>query len=226
MGFGIYARRVRDERLSTTQRHTALRHAIGQYCPLGYHATYAYLAATACPAPDFWRDSAALLRAMDALEASHTVWLRERAAFAAARRAEKTAGRRSPRCAAATRLHGPRWPGTKPPARPGLVAAVAQSHILFASRPSPEETFAGDAETRRLSDLHAALDTCACMYLTGVGHLDRATRGVLAETVRGIDRLVRPGYAPLNVYLLAWLRFARLLEYAADASEDPRVIGS
>ncbi|WP_255951277.1 hypothetical protein [Streptomyces odontomachi] len=234
MGFGTYVRRVRDEGLSAAQRHRALRHAVGQYCPLGFHATYAYLEATADPSPDFWRDPAALVRAVDALERSRSVWLVERAAFVAVRRAEKAAGRRSPRHADSARVHEPRWPGTEPPARLGLLAAVAQHHILLRSHRTPDETLvgasldetlvgasrddtlAGDGRLRRLDDLRARLDACACAYLTDRGHLDHSTRIALAGTVRGISRLVRPGYAPLNAYLFPWLRFGHLLAYASE----------
>ncbi|MER6306419.1 hypothetical protein [Streptomyces sp. NPDC001657] len=57
MGFGTYVRGGRDEQLPLARRHSALRRAVGQYCPLGFHATWAYLAAMAHPSPDlrFWQ---------------------------------------------------------------------------------------------------------------------------------------------------------------------------
>jgi hypothetical protein len=45
--------------------------------------------------------------------------------------------------------------------------------------------------------------------------VDAPAREALAETISGIERLVRPGWAPLNGDLLLWLRFANLVAYAA-----------
>ncbi|MEU9124039.1 hypothetical protein AB0C96_29965 [Streptomyces sp. NPDC048506] len=119
---------MRDEQLPLARRHTALRCAVGHYCPLGFHATWAYLTATARPSPDLRREPAALLRALETLEASRTVQLNELAAFAARRHAEKAAGRRTPRRIDTTQLWGPHWPSESAPSRLGLVAAVANRH--------------------------------------------------------------------------------------------------
>ncbi|AJT64750.1 hypothetical protein T261_3079 [Streptomyces lydicus] len=220
MGFQTYARRVRDEQLPLARRHTALRCAVGHYCPLGFNATWAYLAATARPSPDLSRDPAALLRALETLEASRTIRLNELAAIAARRHTEKAVGRRTPRPTDSTQLQGPRWPGATAPSRLGLVAAVADRHKDFRRLPYPDETLYRDSEAPQLAGLHARLDACATAYLTNLGHLEVSTRGALTETVRGIERLVRPGYAPLNGYLLMWLRFAHLAAYAAAAHRD------
>ncbi|MDV9192970.1 hypothetical protein R6L23_32990, partial [Streptomyces sp. SR27] len=64
---------MRDEGLPPARRHRALRSAVSEYCPLGFHATWAYLGATARPSPDLRRDPAALLRALGTLEASRAV---------------------------------------------------------------------------------------------------------------------------------------------------------
>ncbi|MFE1441065.1 hypothetical protein [Streptomyces sp. NPDC058739] len=93
MAFGTDARRVRDERLPLIRRHVALRCAVGQHCPLGFNATWAYLTATAVPAPELRADPAALLRALDTLEESRAVSIAETADFAVRRSAEKAAGR-------------------------------------------------------------------------------------------------------------------------------------
>ncbi|MGW1889624.1 hypothetical protein ACWCP6_05080 [Streptomyces sp. NPDC002004] len=218
MGFRTYARRVRDEQLPLSRRHTALRCAVGHYAPLGFNATWAYLAATACPAPDLRRDPAALLRALDTLETSRAVRLNEVEAFTARRHAEKAAGRRTPRAADTAGLRGPRWPSSTEPSRLGLVAAVANRHTAFQQFPHPDETLCRDSQSRQLADLHARLDGFATSYLTGLGHMDRPTQEALADTVNGIRSHVRPGYAPLNMYLLSWLRFADLLTYTAKVS--------
>jgi hypothetical protein len=47
--------------------------------------------------------------------------------------------------------------------------------------------------------------------------VDASARDSPAETISGIERLVRPDRAPLNGDLLPWLRFANLVAYAAAA---------
>ncbi|WP_157878880.1 hypothetical protein [Streptomyces sp. CT34] len=221
MGFGTYARRVRDERLPLARRYAALRCAVGHYCPLGFHATWAYLAAVARPSPELRRDPAALLRALDVLEAGRAVRLRETDAFAAVRRAEKAAGRRTPRAADTAHLRGPRWPGDTAPSRPGLVAAVADRHRAFRRLPVPDGARSGDDRARRAAELHRCLDGCAAAYLANLGRLDGPARDALARTVGGIRRLLRPGRVPTDVPLAAWLRLAELLAYAAEFGGAP-----
>jgi hypothetical protein len=196
----------------------ALRCAVGDYGPLGFHATWAYLSATACPAPDLRRDAAALSRALGTLEESRAAYLAEMAVLAARRRAEKAVGRRTPRASDMATLRGPRWPSSTAPSRLGLIAAVANRHSAFQRLPYPDETLSPDIDVRRLSHLHARLDGCASSYLKTLGHLDRPAAAELTDTVHGIRGLTRPGYSPLNMYLLPWLRFANLLTYAAAAS--------
>ncbi|MEV6397748.1 hypothetical protein AB0M39_23755 [Streptomyces sp. NPDC051907] len=212
--------------MPVARRHTALRCAVGHYRPLGFNATWAYLAATACPAPDLRRDPAALLRALETLEASRAVQLYEREEFAARRRTEKAAGRRTPCAADAARLRGPRWPSETAPSRLGLIAAVADRHAAFRRSPYPDESLSYDAQVRQLADLHARLDACASSYLKALGRLDGPAAEELAATAQGILSLTRPGYAPLNMYLLSWLAFSDLLAYAAEASRGPEPDGS
>ncbi|MFD8545174.1 hypothetical protein [Streptomyces sp. NPDC059649] len=221
MGFRTYARRVRDERLPLARRHSALRCAVGHYSPLGFHATWAYLAATARPSPDLRRDPAAQLRALETLEESRTVQLDELAAFAARRHAEKAAGRRTPQPTDTAHLRTPHWPGETAPSRLGLVAAVANRHSAFRHSAYPDETLSSDTQARQLADLHARLDACASAYLTNLGRLNGPAQDELTDTIHGINHLTRPGYAPLNTYLLGWLRFANLLAYATAAHLRP-----
>ncbi|MEU8528467.1 MULTISPECIES: hypothetical protein [Streptomyces] len=211
MGFGTYARTVRDERLPSARRHSALRCAVGLYRPLGFHATWAYLAATAVPAPDMRRDTGALLRALDVLEASRAVRLREVAAFAERRRGEKAAGRRTPRAADTAPFRGPRWPGDTAPSRLGLVAAVANRHAAFRRLPPPDDA--------PLADLHARLDSCALSYLAHLGDAPTPDDSLA-------DALASIRHAPFRMHLLPWLRFADLLVYATTASgQVPRSLG-
>ncbi|RSN67571.1 hypothetical protein [Actinomadura sp. WAC 06369] len=216
MGFGTYARRVRDEAADPRARHAALRCAVGRYCPLGFNATWAYVTAVARPLPDVRRDVPALLRALDVLEASRSVLLAETAAFAAVRRAEKAAGRRTPRPADLAAFATPRWPGRTAPSRLGLVAAVADRHRWFRGLPFPDASLAADERARDLADLRDRLGAAAGAYLAGLGDPDGAVRASAADALRGIDAFTRPGYAPLNAYVLPWRRFAALLAYAAQ----------
>ncbi|WP_159049266.1 hypothetical protein [Streptomyces canus] len=209
---------MRDERLPLVRRHAALRCALGDYAPLGFNATWAYLSATACPAPDLRRDSAALLRALGTLEENRAVHLAEMDAFAGRRRVEKAAGRRTPRASDTAALRFPRWPSSAPPSRLGLIAAVANRHSAFQRIPYPDETLSPDIVVRQLGNLHARLEDCAACYLKALGRLDRRAASELTETVHGIRSLTRPGYSPLNMYLLQWLRFANLLTYASGVS--------
>ncbi|QHC25730.1 hypothetical protein [Streptomyces sp. GS7] len=208
---------MRDEQLPLTRRHTALRCAVGHYCPLGFNATWAYLTATARPSPDLRRDPAALLRALQTLEDSRTLRLNEIDAIATRRHAEKAAGRRTPRPTDTTQLRGPHWPSETAPSRLGLVAAVADRHTDFRRLPYPDETLYRDSEAPQLAGLHSHLDAYATTYLTNLGHVEAPTRDSLAQTIRAIERLVRPSCTPLNGYLLMWLRFAHLVAYAAAA---------
>ncbi|MET9728279.1 hypothetical protein [Streptomyces zaomyceticus] len=225
MSFGTYARRVRDVGAPAARRHTALRRAVSEYCPLGFHATWAYVSATALPSPDLRRDSTALLRALDILEASRAVRIAEGASSAARRRAEKAAGLRTPRGAPVTRVWRPHWPtatGTAP-SRLGLVAAVADRHRAFGRLPRPDDIpvtdgLATEGPAARLTELHGRLEACGTAYLTALGLPDEAARAELSDTVTGIRGEVRPGDAALNHRLFQWLGFADLLGYAAEVS--------
>ncbi|WP_405871628.1 hypothetical protein OHB11_14590 [Streptomyces zaomyceticus] len=230
MSFGTHARRVRDVGAPVARRHTALRCAVSEYCPLGFHATWAYVSATALPSPDLRRDSTALLRAVDLLEASRAVRIVEGASFAARRRAEKAAGLRTPRGAPVTQVWRPHWPtpiGTTP-SRLGLVAAVADRHRAFRRLPRPDDTpvtgglaiegLVTEGPAARLTELHGRLEACGTAYLTALGLPDEAARAELSDTVTGIRGEVRPGHAALNHRLHQWLGFADLLGYAAAVS--------
>ncbi|MFF5918239.1 hypothetical protein ACFY8C_07830 [Streptomyces flavochromogenes] len=220
MSFGTHARRVRDERAAPARRHRALRCAVAEYGPLGFHATWAYLTATAVPAPDLRRDTAALLRALGTLEASRAVRIEETAAFAARRRVEKAAGVRTPRGGdPLAPTWRPRWPGG--PSRLGLVAAVANRRAAFLEVPHPDPSLLPDGLGHRLADLRGRLDACAADWLTALGRPDGPARDEPAGIAAGIHRHLTPGYGPLNVPLLQWLRFAELLDYAVKATAVP-----
>lgn len=202
MSFAVHARRVRDESLPFVRRRGELRCAVGRYCPLGFNATWAYLATLA---PDLRTEPAALPRALAVLEESRGVFLLQEREFAARRRVEKATGRRTP----GVRGAAPCWPGTVPPSRLGLIAAVANRHTAFRSWPA-------SVEESPLAELHARLDACAVAYLADLGRQGPDAAKELADTLDGIEALTRPGFAPLD-----YLRFGRLLAYAMSVTNAP-----
>ncbi|MEU9013422.1 hypothetical protein AB0D12_27400 [Streptomyces sp. NPDC048479] len=220
MSFGTYARTVRNEQLPPSRRHAALRCAVGHYCPLGFNATWAYVTATARPSPDIRRDTSALLRALDALDTSRSVWLQDTEAFASTRQTEKAAGRRSPRPADMARFVMPQWPSRTTPSRLGLVAAVANRQTWFRALPFPDETLSSDVQASRLAAVRTSLDNSAAEYLAQLGRLDSTGRHSLSTAVQTLHQTVHPGYSPLNTYVLPWLRFANLLNYVARTQHD------
>ena len=209
MSFAVHARRVRDESLPFVRRRGELRCAVGRYCPLGFNATWAYLATLA---PDLRTEPAALPRALTVLEESRDVFLLQEREFAGRRRVEKAAGRRTPGGQDPAAFRGPCWPGTAPPSRLGLIAAVANRHTAFRSWPRPDAT----VEAPRLAGLRARLDACAVAYLADLGRQGPEAAKELADTLDGIEALTRPGYAPLD-----HLRFGRLLAYAMSVTNAP-----
>ncbi|WP_372661312.1 hypothetical protein [Amycolatopsis kentuckyensis] len=93
MGFTERARRVRDGRLAHGRRVAALCSCVGWYHPIGHRATLGFLGEVAGP---YQHHESALLRALDALEASRAVWREEVASYLDARVRQKRLGRRVP----------------------------------------------------------------------------------------------------------------------------------
>ncbi|GAA2324652.1 hypothetical protein GCM10010149_92580 [Nonomuraea roseoviolacea subsp. roseoviolacea] len=106
MSFRSYARKVRDSGLPHRRRVSALRSCVQLYRPLGFNATLSYLESKA---GSFRSDEAALLRALDIIEASRAVRRAELRAYAARRREAKRQGRRSPRAEDANPNLQSRW---------------------------------------------------------------------------------------------------------------------
>ncbi|MEV6964503.1 hypothetical protein AB0M47_05255 [Hamadaea sp. NPDC051192] len=104
MSFGTHARKVADPSLPFGRRLKALGSCVQLYRPIGFHATFSYLKRVAGP---IRRDEEALLRALDALSRSRSLWLADVEAYAARRRLAKRGGCRRP---------GPNEPN---PSRPG-----------------------------------------------------------------------------------------------------------
>lgn len=93
VSFGTYARKVRDTSLPYGLRVSALRSCVQLYRPIGFHATLGFLEEIAGP---FQRDEAALLKALDAIEASRAQWHADMREYAHRRRQAKQRGQRIP----------------------------------------------------------------------------------------------------------------------------------
>ncbi|MER6792106.1 hypothetical protein [Amycolatopsis mediterranei] len=93
MGFTERARRVRDGRPAHGRRVAALCSCVGLYHPIGHRATLSFLGELAGP---YQHHESALLRALEALEASRAVWREEVASYVDARVRQKRLGRRVP----------------------------------------------------------------------------------------------------------------------------------
>jgi hypothetical protein len=93
VGFTERARRVRDGQLAHGRRVAALSSCVGLYHPIGHRATLSFLGELAGP---YQHHESALLRALEALEASRAVWREEVASYINARVRQKRLGRRVP----------------------------------------------------------------------------------------------------------------------------------
>ena len=93
MGFNERVRRVRSGRLTHGQRVAALCSCVSLYHPIGHRATLSFLAELAGP---YQRHEGALLRALEALEASRAVWHAEFTVYRSSRAKQKRLGERVP----------------------------------------------------------------------------------------------------------------------------------
>lgn len=165
---------------------SALRCAVGCYHPIGFNATYSYLAT----AGNLRRDESALLRALDMLELSRNAWLAEVDAFADRRRLEKPKHRRSPLASEVRYLHGWRWPGPE-----GHRVMLREVGILWdrhATDPCPDVP---TSVRHDLLELNATLAGCVSTYLRNDGTLGSGHKATLLGCLRKLRRhLHHPGY--------------------------------
>jgi len=114
VSFGAGAARVRDKSKPLGVRAAALSGCVTRFCPLGFHATMAYLRDAVGARDGRWTE-AQLVRALELLEESRRSWLAERTDWDDRRRREKSEGPRS--VPTGSRQPTP-WPGeaTKPSA--------------------------------------------------------------------------------------------------------------
>ncbi|WP_371572543.1 hypothetical protein [Streptomyces sp. NBC_01314] len=202
MSFRVYARRVRDRDVPFVRRHRALRDAAGCYHPLGFDGTWAHLRT----AGDVRNDEAALLRALEMLEASRAVWLTEMESFANRRRSEKAMHRRTPRQEETRYLHGWRWPG--PQAKQAMLSEVDRLWAVHARAPFPDVPSVDKGD---LAELDTWLAGCISTYLANKGELDTDRRDILVTNLPELRRHVaRLGYP--QVHFAGFDSFRRLLK--------------
>ncbi|MGP4001482.1 hypothetical protein [Streptomyces sp. 8N706] len=96
-GFRSLAEHVRDPRIETRQRRTALRKCLEKFAPYGHRATWHHLCArVGVGTEDRHPDPGRLVAALGELEEARAVWLAYDGEFAARRRREKSKGIRQP----------------------------------------------------------------------------------------------------------------------------------
>ncbi|WP_328491547.1 hypothetical protein OHS59_01515 [Streptomyces sp. NBC_00414] len=198
MSFAGCAERVRDRSLPHGRRHTALRCAVGHYCPLGFKATWSYLST----AGSLRHDEAALLRALDMLELSRNVWLTELEAFADRRRTEKRQNRRIPSATDLLHVHGRRWPG--PQGHHAMFREVELFWAAHAKIPFPEVPHADKPD---LVHLDSSIAGCISTYLGNGGSAGPGHRDILLNCLPELDRrCAQLGYPTTFTEAFAYFR--------------------
>ncbi|RAY10660.1 hypothetical protein DPM19_34460 [Actinomadura craniellae] len=214
VSFGTYARRVRDRGLPYGQRYTALRCAVGHYCPIGFNATWSYLSTTGA----LRKDENALLRALDMLELSRTAWLTEMRAFADRRREEKRCPRRTSSAAETRYLHGYRWPG--PESHQATFHAVGLLWAEHAELPFPETP---PADKGDLVYLDVTLAGCISTYIRNGGTAGPGHADILLSCLPELRRhLVRLGYpSPFSDAFTCFRRLLKMTELIVNDISPP-----
>lgn len=212
MSFGTQARLARDRNRPLRERRSALRRAVGLYHPLGFRATWSYLAAFG----NLRSDESALTQALEALETSRAAWLADVDAFAARRRIEKADHRRAPSAADRRRLSGLRWPGPdKAAATRHAVEFLWREHIADDFPEVPAEALDDLVET------DSGVAGCVVMFLSHRGTVVEGQREILLTLLSAVDEhqgTLAPG--PLATHYAAYQHFRRcaaLLELIANA---------
>lgn len=96
-GFRSLAEHVRDRRVATEQRRTALRKCVEKFAPYGHRATWHHLCVRAgLKTEDRHPDPARLTAALEELREARALWLAYDVEFAARRKREKRDGIRQP----------------------------------------------------------------------------------------------------------------------------------
>jgi len=170
MSFGTFARKVRDPARPFALRVRALCGCLERYHPLGFETTFGYLEHLAGP---LRRDESALLKAVEALSASRTVWLAEVSAYADRCRAAKRLGERAPRPAEANPHRPDRWYGDP---RAGALFALDhwRSECRYRGRSDPriDELVAAGLQTGLSAEQRATLEPLVPWRV--LSHLEQA----------------------------------------------------
>ncbi|MFF4121849.1 hypothetical protein [Streptomyces sp. NPDC001714] len=127
----------------------------------------------------------ALLHALEKLEASRTVWLKEVASFADRRRVDKTRHHRSPRKAEVRYLIGWRWPG--PDGKQAMLGEVGRLWATHRRSPFPDVPAASKGD---LVELDTWLAGCVSTYLANDGDLDRGRQNIMTKCLPRLRRYV------------------------------------
>ncbi|MEW2328315.1 hypothetical protein AB0880_10950 [Micromonospora chersina] len=204
MSFGTYARKVRDRSLPYGLRVSALRSCVQLYRPIGFHATLAFLEEVAGP---FQRDEDALLKALDAIEASRVQWHADMRDYAHRRRQAKQRGRRiSPA--------QDRNPNGFPPIWYGAARSAALSALRYWSRrrlPALRVTADGAGNT---------IDVLVTAALSSGGDLTSEQRQLLVLAVAELEGRMQPDLwsdDPVAYFRARdLLKVARVVETASD----------
>ncbi|MFG3300792.1 hypothetical protein [Micromonospora chersina] len=204
MSFGTYARKVRDRSLPYGLRVSALRSCVQLHRPIGFHATLAFLEEVA---GRFQRDEDALLKALDAIEASRAQWHSDMRDYAHRRRQAKQRGRRIPPAQ-------DRNPNGFPPIWYGAARSAALSALRYWSRrrlPALRVTADGAGNT---------VDVLVAAALSSGGDLTSEQRQLLVLAVAELEGRMRPDLwsdDPVAYFRARdLLKVARLMETASD----------
>ncbi|MEW2352853.1 hypothetical protein [Spirillospora sp. NPDC029432] len=205
MSFGNFARKARDPSLPHRKRVSMLRSCVQLYRPIGFHATLSFLEARA---GRFQEDEAALLRALDELEASRAVWHAELAAYDETRRAAKRRGIRSPRPRDPNPYHVDHWYGAR--------REAALHAVLYWNRRRLPALVTDDVSR----DLRACVNAC----LESGGRLAPDERRTLAACAGRLRSRMDAGRWEDRIEYFRTrdlLTIIRLLEDAAGAPPEP-----
>ncbi|MET9896636.1 hypothetical protein ABZZ47_42010 [Streptomyces sp. NPDC006465] len=127
----------------------------------------------------------ALLHALEMLEASRTVWLREMESFADRRRADKARHQRTPRQVEVRYLLGWRWPG--PEGKQAILGEVGRLWAAHYRSPFPDVPAGSKGD---LVELDTWLAGCVSTYLANDGDLDIGRQNVITKCLPNLRRHV------------------------------------
>ncbi|KAB1914617.1 hypothetical protein [Micromonospora sp. AMSO31t] len=210
MSFGVYARKVRDRSLPYGLRVSALRSCVQLYRPIGFQATLGFLEEIAGP---FQRDEDALLKALNAIEASRAEWHADMRDYAHRRRQAKQCGQRIPPVQA-------RNPNGSPPIWYGAARSAALSALRYWSR--------SRLPTLRVTahDAGNTVDVLVAAVLSSGGDLTSEQRHLLVLAVAELEGRMQPDLwsdDPVAYFRARdLLKAAYLVETASDDGQPQR----